>query len=75
MIAITDNSSYLKEKADYIFRVPNTHSMLTPFMNVIPLQLLASSGLSPAGAHLKAVISAGPPMPYRLPASAVRRRS
>jgi glucosamine--fructose-6-phosphate aminotransferase (isomerizing) len=41
VIAITDTPDALKGKADDIIDVPSTHPMLTPFVNVIPLQLLA----------------------------------
>jgi glucosamine--fructose-6-phosphate aminotransferase (isomerizing) len=41
VIAVTDTPEALKGKADDIIQVPLTHHLLTPFVNVIPLQLLA----------------------------------
>jgi len=41
VIAITDYPDALKGKADDIIQVPSTHPLFTPFVNVIPLQLLA----------------------------------
>jgi glucosamine--fructose-6-phosphate aminotransferase (isomerizing) len=41
VIAVTDTPEALKGKADDIIQVPPTHHLLTPFVNVIPLQLLA----------------------------------
>ncbi len=41
VIAVTDAPEALQGKADDIIRVPSTHRLLTPFVNVIPLQLLA----------------------------------
>jgi glucosamine--fructose-6-phosphate aminotransferase (isomerizing) len=41
IIAITDCPDTLKSKADDIIRVPSTHALFTPFVNAIPLQLLA----------------------------------
>ncbi len=41
VIAVTDAPEALQGKADDIIRVPSTHHLLTPFVNVIPLQLLA----------------------------------
>ncbi len=41
VIAVTDAPEALKGKADDVIRVPSTHPLLTPFVNVIPLQLLA----------------------------------
>ena len=41
IIAVTDTPEALKGKADDIIEVPKTHPLLTPFVNVIPLQLLA----------------------------------
>ncbi len=41
VIAVTDAPDALKGKADDIIQVPSTHHLLTPFVNVIPLQLLA----------------------------------
>jgi glucosamine--fructose-6-phosphate aminotransferase (isomerizing) len=41
IIAVTDSPEALQNKADYIIKVPATHPLFTPFINVIPLQLLA----------------------------------
>ncbi len=41
VIAVTDSPEALKGKADDIIEVPSTHPLFTPFVNVIPLQLLA----------------------------------
>jgi glucosamine--fructose-6-phosphate aminotransferase (isomerizing) len=41
VIAVTDAPESLKGKADDIVQVPSTHPLFTPFINVIPLQLLA----------------------------------
>jgi len=41
VIAITDSPDALKEKADDVIEVPSTHPLFTPFVNIIPLQLLA----------------------------------
>jgi len=41
VIAVTDTPESLRNKADDIIEVPATHPMFTPFVNVIPLQLLA----------------------------------
>jgi glucosamine--fructose-6-phosphate aminotransferase (isomerizing) len=42
VIAITNNASEdLKRLADYVVEVPETHPLLTPVINVVPLQLLA----------------------------------
>jgi glutamine---fructose-6-phosphate transaminase (isomerizing) len=41
VIAVTDSSGALQGKADDIIEVPSVHPLLTPFVNVIPLQLLA----------------------------------
>jgi glucosamine--fructose-6-phosphate aminotransferase (isomerizing) len=41
VIAVTDAPEALKGKVDDIVQVPSTHPLLTPFVNVIPLQLLA----------------------------------
>jgi glucosamine--fructose-6-phosphate aminotransferase (isomerizing) len=41
VIAVTDSPAALKGKADDVIVVPSTHPLLTPFVNVIPLQLLA----------------------------------
>jgi glucosamine--fructose-6-phosphate aminotransferase (isomerizing) len=41
VIAVTDAPEALKGKADDIVEVPATYPLLTPFVNVIPLQLLA----------------------------------
>jgi glucosamine--fructose-6-phosphate aminotransferase (isomerizing) len=41
VIAVTDAPEVLKGKADDIIQVPPTYPLLTPFVNVIPLQLLA----------------------------------
>jgi glucosamine--fructose-6-phosphate aminotransferase (isomerizing) len=41
VIAVTDSPEALKGKADDVIEVPSTHPLFTPFINVIPLQLLA----------------------------------
>jgi glucosamine--fructose-6-phosphate aminotransferase (isomerizing) len=41
VLAITDYPDALKGKADDIIQVPSTHPLFTPFVNAIPLQLLA----------------------------------
>ncbi len=41
VIAVTDNRASLENKADDLIEVPRTHPLLFPFVNVIPLQLLA----------------------------------
>ncbi|HUL01177.1 MAG TPA: glutamine--fructose-6-phosphate transaminase (isomerizing) [Nitrospirota bacterium] len=41
VIAVTDSPEALKGKADDIIEVPKTHPLFTPFINAIPLQLLA----------------------------------
>jgi glucosamine--fructose-6-phosphate aminotransferase (isomerizing) len=41
VIAITDEPSLVKDKADHIIEVPSTHPAFTPFLTVVPLQLLA----------------------------------
>lgn len=41
VIAITDCPASLKDKADDLISVPPIHPMFSPFVNVIPLQLLA----------------------------------
>lgn len=41
VIAVTDAPDGLRNKADDIIEVPATHPLFTPFVNVIPLQLLA----------------------------------
>ncbi|HXY54435.1 MAG TPA: glutamine--fructose-6-phosphate transaminase (isomerizing) [Nitrospirota bacterium] len=41
VIAVSDSPEALKGKADDIIEVPSTHPLFTPFVNVIPLQLLA----------------------------------
>jgi glucosamine--fructose-6-phosphate aminotransferase (isomerizing) len=41
IIVITDAPAAFQEKADQIIVVPSTHPALVPFVNVIPLQLLA----------------------------------
>jgi glucosamine--fructose-6-phosphate aminotransferase (isomerizing) len=41
VIALTDAPDALRDKADDIIEVPATHPLFTPFVNVIPLQLLA----------------------------------
>jgi len=41
VIAVTDVPEALSGKADDIIKVPSTHPLLTPFVNVIPMQLLA----------------------------------
>jgi glucosamine--fructose-6-phosphate aminotransferase (isomerizing) len=41
VLAITDYPDALKGKANDIIQVPSTHPLFTPFVNVIPLQLLA----------------------------------
>ena len=40
VIAVTDAPDGLRNKADDIIEVPATHPLFTPFVNVIPLQLL-----------------------------------
>lgn len=41
VIAVTDVPEALRGKADDIIAVPSTHPLLTPFVYVIPMQLLA----------------------------------
>ena len=41
VIAVTDEPSGLRSKADETIIVPSAHPVLSPFVNVIPLQLLA----------------------------------
>lgn len=41
VIALTDEPQTLAHKADYVLQTPATHQMLSPFVNAIPLQLLA----------------------------------
>lgn len=41
VIVITDSPAAYKEKADILIKVPPTHPAFTPFINVVPLQLLA----------------------------------
>jgi len=41
VIAVTDEPGLLLNKADDIIQVPATHPLFSPFLNVIPLQLLA----------------------------------
>ncbi|MFN3480151.1 MAG: glutamine--fructose-6-phosphate transaminase (isomerizing) [Thermodesulfovibrionales bacterium] len=41
VIVITDSPAAYKEKADMLVKVPPTHPAFTPFINVVPLQLLA----------------------------------
>ncbi|OQA91587.1 MAG: Glutamine--fructose-6-phosphate aminotransferase (isomerizing) [Elusimicrobia bacterium ADurb.Bin231] len=42
VIAIaTDGDERIKEKADYVFYVPNTDALLSPLLNIVPLQLFA----------------------------------
>jgi glutamine---fructose-6-phosphate transaminase (isomerizing) len=41
VIAITDEPDLLYKRVDDVIGVPATHPLLSPFLNVIPLQLLA----------------------------------
>jgi glucosamine--fructose-6-phosphate aminotransferase (isomerizing) len=41
VIAVTDESTCLKDKANDVIKVPATHPALSAFVNVVPLQLLA----------------------------------
>jgi len=41
VIAVTDSAEALKGKADDIIEVPSAHPLFMPFVNAIPLQLLA----------------------------------
>jgi len=41
VIVVTDEPSCLKGRADDIIEVPATHPVLTPFVGIVPLQLLA----------------------------------
>ena len=41
IIAITNNPSYFRDKVDDLIEVPYTHPVFTPFVTVLPLQLLA----------------------------------
>ena len=39
-VACSDDA-YIRDKADHVLPVPHTHPLLTPVLNVLPLQLLA----------------------------------
>ncbi|HEX8948339.1 MAG TPA: isomerizing glutamine--fructose-6-phosphate transaminase, partial [Dissulfurispiraceae bacterium] len=41
VLALTDRPDLLRHKADDIIELPGTHPLLTPFLTIIPLQLLA----------------------------------
>ncbi len=41
VIAVTDDPECLRDKAEIVMTVPSIHSLLSPFVTVIPLQLLA----------------------------------
>jgi glucosamine--fructose-6-phosphate aminotransferase (isomerizing) len=41
VIALTDEPERLRNKADDVIEIPATHPLLSPFLSVIPLQLLA----------------------------------
>jgi glucosamine--fructose-6-phosphate aminotransferase (isomerizing) len=41
VIAVTDAPDYLKDKVDNVIEVPSVHPSFSPFVTVIPLQLLA----------------------------------
>jgi glucosamine--fructose-6-phosphate aminotransferase (isomerizing) len=41
VIAVTDNYGLLVNKAHDVIEVPHTHPALSPFVNIVPLQLLA----------------------------------
>jgi glucosamine--fructose-6-phosphate aminotransferase (isomerizing) len=41
VIAVTDESSCLRDKVQHVIQVPATNPVLSPFASVIPLQLLA----------------------------------
>jgi glutamine---fructose-6-phosphate transaminase (isomerizing) len=41
VIAVTDEPGLLRNRVDHLIEVPATHPLLSPFLNVIPLQLLA----------------------------------
>ena len=42
MIAIAnDGDTEIEKHADYVLRVPVTHELISPLVNVIPLQMLA----------------------------------
>lgn len=41
VFVITDGAGHFAGKADSIIEVPSTHPLLSPFLNVVPLQLLA----------------------------------
>jgi glucosamine--fructose-6-phosphate aminotransferase (isomerizing) len=41
VIAVTDRPDKLSGKADDVIEVPSTHHTLSPFVTVVPLQLLA----------------------------------
>ena len=41
VLAVTDEPESLQGKADETIHVPSTHPVLSPFVNVIPLQMLA----------------------------------
>ncbi len=41
VIAVTDDPKLLRDRVDDVLAVPSTHPVMSPFVNVIPLQLLA----------------------------------
>lgn len=41
VIAVTDEPSCLKDKVQDVIKVPSTYPLLSPILNVVPLQLLA----------------------------------
>jgi glucosamine--fructose-6-phosphate aminotransferase (isomerizing) len=41
VIAVTDSPEALGNKADDVIKVPQVHPLVSPLVNVIPLQLLA----------------------------------
>ncbi len=41
IILITDNEGPLTDLADILIQTPSTHPDLSPFVNIIPIQLLA----------------------------------
>jgi glucosamine--fructose-6-phosphate aminotransferase (isomerizing) len=41
LIAVTDAPGALKDKTEYVIHVPSAHPLFTPFVNIVPLQLLA----------------------------------
>ena len=41
VIAVTDEPAYLKDKVQDVIKVPSTYPILSPLINVVPLQLLA----------------------------------